>query len=87
MSVTAVLVVFATIWFLALFVVLPIGIRTQGDTGVIEPGTPASAPIDAMLRKKLLWATIAAVLIAGPLCAFIITSGMTMHDIDFWGVM
>ena len=37
-------VVFAVVWFLTLFVVLPIGLRTQDEAGRIEPGTPASAP-------------------------------------------
>ncbi|MFO1106220.1 MAG: DUF1467 family protein [Amaricoccus sp.] len=87
MSITAIIVVLATIWFLALLVALPIGVRTQGEAGEIVPGTPGSAPVDAMIRRKLLWATIAAVAIGGPLCAVIIWSGLSIRDLDFWHVM
>lgn len=87
MSITAILVIFATIWFLSLLCALPIGLRSQAEAGEIVPGTPASAPVDAMLRKKLLWATISALLITVPLCAFIIWGGVTIEDIDIWGVM
>ena len=87
MSITAILVVFATIWFLALLVSLPIGLRTQGEAGEVVPGTPASAPVDAMIRKKLLWATYAAVAITVPLCGFIIYGGVTLRDLDVWHMM
>ena len=33
MTPTAAIVVFAVIWFLTLFVMLPIGLRTQGEDG------------------------------------------------------
>ena len=87
MSITSVIVVFATTWFIALLIALPIGIRTQGEAGERVPGTPGSAPVDAMIRKKFLWATIAAVVISVPLCAFIILGGVTMRDLDIWGLM
>ncbi len=87
MSVTAILVVFATIWFLALLVCLPIGLRTQGEAGEVVPGTPASAPVDAMIRKKLIWATCAAFAITIPLCGFIIYGGVTLRDLDFWHLL
>ena len=57
MTITSIVVVFATSWFLALLVALPIGIRTQGEAGEITPGTPGSAPADPMIRKKVIWAT------------------------------
>lgn len=87
MSITAILVLFATIWFLALLVCLPIGVRTQAEDGAAVPGTPASAPVDPMIRKKLLWATIAAVAITVPLCSAIIYGGITMRDLDLWGML
>ena len=87
MSITAVIVIFATIWFLALLVALPIGLRTQAEDGEIVPGTPSSAPVDPMIRKKLLWATYAATAITIPLCAFIVYSGLSMRDLDIWHMM
>lgn len=87
MTITAALVLFTTIWFLALLIALPIGVRTQGEAGRVEPGTPSSAPVDAMMRKKLLWATVATLAIWMPLCAFIIWGGVSVRDLDFWGRM
>ena len=58
MNVVSALVLFAVIWFVALLVALPIGVRTQGEAGEVVPGTPASAPVDAMIRRKMLWVTV-----------------------------
>ncbi|TPE51488.1 DUF1467 family protein [Amaricoccus solimangrovi] len=86
MTLTGTIVIFATIWFLALLVCLPIGLRTQGEAGERVPGTPSSAPVDPMIRRKLLWATCAAVVIGVPLCAYLAFGGLTIHDIDIWHV-
>ena len=84
MSITAILVVFASIWFLSLLVCLPIGVRTQGEAGEQVPGTHASVPVDAMIRKKLIWATCAAFAITVPLVLVVIFGGITMRDLDIW---
>lgn len=87
MSITAVIVIFATIWFLALLVCLPIGLTTQGEDGTRVPGTPDSAPVDPMIRKKVIWATWAAIAITVPLCVVIIWGNISVRDIDIWRVM
>ena len=60
MSITSGMVLFAVLWFLALFIVLPLGVRSQDEAGDITPGTPAGAPEKAMMGRKMLWATIGA---------------------------
>jgi predicted secreted protein len=87
MTITAALVLFAVIWFLALLIALPFQIRTQEEAGEIVPGTPASAPTDPMIRRKMFWVTIVTVALWIPLCAFIIWGGVTVRDIDIWGRM
>ena len=87
MSVTGAIVLFAVIWFVALLVALPIGVRTQGEAGEIAPGTPASAPVDAMVRKKMLWVTAVTVVLWGGICAVILWGGLTVRDLDVWGRM
>jgi predicted secreted protein len=57
MSVTSALVVYAVLWFLIMLMILPIGMRSQQDVGRVEPGTPASAPDNPMILRKMLWAT------------------------------
>jgi predicted secreted protein len=84
MSIISALVLLVVIWFLALLVALPIGLKTQGEAGEVVPGTPSSAPVDAMIRKKVIWVTLATLAIWLPLCAFLIWGGLTVRDIDFF---
>ncbi|MFO1207790.1 MAG: DUF1467 family protein [Amaricoccus sp.] len=84
MTVISSLVLFAIIWFVALLVALPIGLTTQGEAGEVVPGTPSSAPVDAMLGRKLVWVTVSTFAIWLPLCAFILWGGVTVRDIDFF---
>ncbi len=87
MTITAAIVLFAVIWFLTLFVVLPIGLRTQGEDGEVVPGTPSSAPSHPGLRRKFFWVTAITLAIWLPLCAFILWGGVSVRDIDVWGRM
>ena len=49
-----------------LFAVLPIGVRTQGEDGVVVPGTPESAPAaPRLLRVVVLTTVISALVFAG----------------------
>jgi predicted secreted protein len=57
MSITSGLVLYAVLWFLALLMLLPIGVRSQAEAGEVEPGTPAGAPDQPMIGRKMLWAT------------------------------
>jgi len=58
MSIAGSLVVFAVLWFLSLFVVLPLGIKPQDPTK-ITPGTNG-APQNPNIRRKLKITTVAA---------------------------
>lgn len=55
---------FAVIWFLALFCLLPMGMG-----GPIDPET--GAPLQPMLKKKMLWATGIAAAVWAVFYAFI----------------
>ena len=57
MSITGGIVLYATLWFLCLFLMLPIGHRSQDDAGDIVPGTHAGAPSGVNWRRKLIWTT------------------------------
>jgi predicted secreted protein len=87
MSIVSAFVLFAVIWFLTLLVALPIGLTTQGEAGEIVPGTPASAPVDAMMRRKLFWVTVVTVVIWAALSAFLIWGGVSVEDIDVFNRM
>lgn len=87
MSITAAIVLYAVIWFLSLFVALPIGLRTQAEDGEVVPGTPESAPSNPMIRKKVKWVTLVTTVLWAIVVSTILWSGLTMRDLDFWGRM
>jgi len=66
MSVTFAVAIYLVIWWTVLFAVLPIGVRTQGEDGVVVPGTPESAPAaPRLLRVVILTTVISALVFAG----------------------
>jgi predicted secreted protein len=87
MAITSALVLLAVIWFMVLFVVLPLRLKTQGDVGRIVPGTHASSPDTLNLRGKMLVTTAAALLIWVVACAVIISGIVTVQDIDWFNRM
>ncbi len=50
-------------WWLSFFVVLPIGVRGQYEDGDIPEGSEEGAPAEPMLKKKVIWASIGAVIL------------------------
>ena len=60
MSWTTILAIYFILWWLALFLVLPWGIRSQHEGGDITPGTEPGAPVLPSIAKKLVWTTIVA---------------------------
>jgi predicted secreted protein len=59
------LALFFIIWWIVLFAVLPIGVRTQGEDGVIVPGTPASAPTSPRLLRVAVLTTLISGIVFG----------------------
>jgi predicted secreted protein len=60
MSVFTALAIYFIIWWVALFAVLPFGVRSQHETGEVVPGTDPGAPVLPHLARKLVWTTIVA---------------------------
>jgi predicted secreted protein len=80
---TSGIVLYCSIWAVVFFMVLPLGIVSQHEAGDVEPGTPASAPTEAMIvRKMLITSAIAAVLFAG-VWTVIYFHLFTLDDIPF----
>lgn len=80
---TSAVVLYVVIWFITLFIVLPIGYRSQEEeTGEVTPGTPPGAPSDARLARKFLWTTIAATLVWGAAMAVILTGVIPISALD-----
>jgi predicted secreted protein len=44
------------LWWLCFFIMLPIGVRSLGESGELEPGHDHGAPSRPNLGRKALWA-------------------------------
>ena len=84
MTISAAFVLLAVIWFLTLFIMLPLNIKTQKELGKTEHGTPSSAPTNPNLKRKIFWTTVIATMIWIPVCLIIILEIVTISDIDFY---
>ncbi|MBP6738040.1 MAG: DUF1467 family protein [Rhodobacteraceae bacterium] len=87
MTITAALILFSVTWFMVLFCVLPVRFESQGDRGKITPGTPASAPEDAMIGKKAKITTAIATVIFALLYGIITSGWVTVADMDIFGML
>lgn len=88
MGVVSGIVLFAVVWFMVLFIVLPIRLETQGDVGERVEGTHAGSPATGFSMKKrfrltTLWAVPIWALIAG----VIIFGDIDVRDLDMFGRM
>ncbi|MEM1429651.1 MAG: DUF1467 family protein [Pseudomonadota bacterium] len=84
MQITSALVLLAVIWFTVLFVVLPMNVRTQGESGKVVPGTPRSAPADPKLKSKAKLITLISLPIWVIACTIIVTGTITVDDFDLY---
>lgn len=84
MQITSALVLLAVCWFMTLFIVLPIRMETQGDTGKVTLGTPAGAPSKINMRRKIKVTSIVAFALWVPLCAIILSGVITVDDFDLF---
>ncbi|MBU2325928.1 MAG: DUF1467 family protein [Alphaproteobacteria bacterium] len=65
MAILSGLAVYFVIWWLVLFTVLPIGLRTQDEDRNVVPGTVASAPTRFRAARIFLLTTLISGLIYG----------------------
>jgi predicted secreted protein len=82
MAITSAIVLYAVIWFLVLFLVLPLRLVTQGDAGEVVPGTPEGAPQDPVMVRKLRITTIVATALWMIVAAIIVSGVIEIRDFD-----
>jgi predicted secreted protein len=87
MTLTGAIVVYAVTWFLALYIALPIGERSQSESGEVVPGTPASAPEDPQMRKKLIWVTVVTTVIWAVIMAVVVSGVFSIEQFDIFDRM
>ena len=88
MSIVSALVLLAVVWFMVLFVVLPVRLETQGDVGEKVEGTHAGSPASSFsMKRKIRLTTLWAVPIWAVITAVILWGGISVRDIDVFNRM
>jgi predicted secreted protein len=77
------IVLYCSIWAVVFFMVLPLGIVSQQESGNVEPGTPASAPTEAMIARKMLITSAIATVLFAAVWSVIYFHLFTLDDIPF----
>lgn len=83
MTIATSLVLFASIWAIAFFMVLPFGMVSQVDEGDILPGSPASAPANPVIIRKVVITTICALIAFAVIWPILHYKVITLEDIPF----
>ena len=84
MSITSALVLYAVIWFLTLFVVIPIRLRTQGDEGRKIRGTHAGSPENPQMKTRALVTTGVAFVVWAITAGIIVSGWVELADFDLF---
>ncbi len=87
MTITGALVLYAVFWFMGLLMALPIGLRTHGDMGTEDDISLASSPINANVKRKMIWVSVISFVLWVPTCVIIASGWIGIEAIDFWGRM
>ncbi len=81
MGIAGSLMVIAISWWLAFFMMLPVGVRSQLEEGNVVPGTEPSAPAAPKLARKAVLAFVIAIVIWAALFSVIEFRLIALDDI------
>jgi predicted secreted protein len=87
MSVTGAIVLFVVLWFMMMFIILPIRARSQADAGEVVPGTPEGAPANFRLGRTALIVTLWALLVWAISVGIILSGWISVQDLDWMNVL
>ncbi len=79
MSPFSLFVVYLLIWWVTLFMVLPLGVRGQAEMGDVVEGSEPGAPVESNIKRKFKITTIVATILWILVCT-IIWSGLISWD-------
>ena len=75
------LAVYFIIWWTTLFVMIPLGLKTQDDKGDVTLGTVSSAPHGSHMGRAVLRTTIVSAIVFGVLVMLTRVFGLSFDDI------
>ncbi|PYE86321.1 DUF1467 family protein [Phyllobacterium leguminum] len=81
MGIGSALAIYFIIWWVTLFALLPVGLRTQAEEGEITLGTTASAPARPRMGLAFLRTTIVSTVIFGGFYYLTQIAGFGLDDI------
>ena len=81
MNIVLGLALYFVIWWTVLFAVLPIGVKSQYETGEVVPGSEGAAPVRPMLLKKALITTVLAAVLFGIVHLFMVEKIVSLDDL------
>ena len=85
MSLAFAAAIYFVIWWIVLFAMLPIGVRTSEEVGEkIAPGNADSAPHMPMLLPKMVATTVMASIVFAGVYAIVVHHVITLDDIPFF---
>lgn len=73
--------IYFIIWWVTLFVILPIGVRTQAEEQDVTLGTTESAPLKLRMGRKLIWTSIVSAVVFGVYVLLTIVFGLSVDSI------
>jgi predicted secreted protein len=76
--------IYLIIWWVVLFAMLPIGVRTQAEEGKVVPGTTESAPHRPQLLAKIAATTVVASVVFTVVYLVVAHHLITLDDIPFF---
>lgn len=84
MSLTTAIAVYFVLWWVVLFAVLPWGVRSQEESGVVAPGTDPGAPSLPRLGRKLVWTTLVSAVVFVLATALVHYRVVTLDNLAAW---
>lgn len=67
MSLVGAVAIYFILWWMCMLIVVPFGVRTQADEDRVVPGSEAGAPVKTRLWRKMMVATLLALIVLGAL--------------------
>ena len=83
MTLVFALATYFIIWWIVLFAMLPIGVRTQEEEGEVSPGTTESAPRYPNLLPKMVATTLVSTIVFAGVYAIVVHHLIALDDIPF----
>lgn len=76
-------VVYFVVWWITLFAILPLGVRSQVEAGEVVPGSDTGAPARPDLVRKVVLTTIVSAIIFVGLAAIVRFNLLPLEKFNF----